>query len=95
MSVRAKFQLNSYTTSLQHVRYEPKADGSGPDFDRPVQKECRTLNLTPVKGDSPEDKAFWDATPTGSIQLGTVNPEAWKHFEIGKTYYVDFTPVEK
>jgi len=56
----------------------------------------RTLVLRPVYSDKPEseNKKFWDATPTGEIRLGTVNPAAWEQFEIGKEYYVDFTPAE-
>lgn len=78
MMVRAKFQLNSYTT-------EKNYDG----------KEKRTLNFTPVTNDkTPENKTFWQYTPSGSLQLGTVNEEAWKQFELGKEYYLDFTPAE-
>jgi hypothetical protein len=58
-----------------------------------VKTEMRTLNFTPVCSGSEENKAFWRWTPSGSVQLGTVNQEAWKHFEIGKDYYLDFTPA--
>lgn len=40
-----------------------------------------------------ENKKFWDATPGGLIELTTVNENAVKAFEIGKEYYVDFTPA--
>jgi hypothetical protein len=51
--------------------------------------------VTPYNGkDDPEAKAFWDATPAGSIEMQVVNEEALKLFEPGKKYYVDFTPVE-
>lgn len=88
--VRAKFRLNSYTTEL-HVKGYEQTDGK-PDYKRPIHVEKRTLNFTPVYSDQPgtENKTFWDATPSGSLQLGVVNPEAWKHFEIGKEYYLDF-----
>lgn len=90
--VRAKFRLNSYTTEMQQ-RYSKDADGK--DVVTPVEK--RTLNLTPVYSNEPgtENKRFWDATPSGSIQLGVVNQAAWDQFQIGKEYYVDFTPVEE
>ena len=93
--VRAKFRLNSFTTEL-HARYpQKKADGST-DYSKPENVEKRTLNFTPVHSDveGSENKSFWDASPSGSVQLGVVNPEAWKHFEIGKEYYLDFTPAE-
>ena len=94
MNVRAKFRLNSYTTELQATYPHYKADGQ-PDYTRPVQVEKRTLNLTPVYGSgSDENKAFWDATPTGSLQLGVVNQQAWAAFELGKSYYVDFSEAD-
>jgi len=92
MAVRAKFRLNSFTTDL-HNKPGRKQDGTL-DWQNCTPVEKRTLNFTPVTAGDEEDKAFWDATPSGSIQLGTVNPEAWKHFELGKTYYLDFTLAE-
>ncbi len=57
-------------------------------------KELRTLILYPVTSGSEENKKFYEYTPSGKLELGTVNPEAWAKFEIGKSYYVDFTPAE-
>ena len=86
MVVRAKFRLNSYTTELYDKWVDNKSVG---------KVEKRTLNFTPVYGSgSKENGAFWDATPTGSLQLGIVNQDAWEHFELDKSYYLDFTPVE-
>jgi hypothetical protein len=79
MSVRAKFRLNSYETCL--------AGWTG-------GKELRTLKFTPVIDGSPENKKFYSYTPSGSLELGTVNPEAWEKFELGKEYYLDFTLAE-
>ena len=75
MTVRAKFRLNSYSTSMQGG------------------KEMRTLNFTPVSSGSEENKKFWEWTPSGSLQLGTVNPTAWEQFQLEKDYYLDFTPA--
>lgn len=44
-----------------------------------------------VMGDSEENKAFFAASPSGNIKLGTVRSD---HFEVGKSYYVDFTEAE-
>ena len=86
MVVRAKFRLNSYTTELHDRWVDNKCVG---------QEEKRTLNFTPVYGTgSEENKAFWNATPTGSLQLGIVNQAAWSQFELGKSYYLDFTPAD-
>lgn len=91
--VRARFRLNSYTTEI-HNRYPHTKPDGRTDYERPESCEKRTLNMTPVTGDGPDNKRFWEATPSGSLQLGVVNPEAWTHFEIGKEYNVDFSPVE-
>jgi len=43
--------------------------------------------------DSPEDQSYSKATPTGRIQITVDNPAALEQFELGKAYYVDFTPA--
>lgn len=44
--------------------------------------------FTAVYGDSPENKAFFDATPTGEIRIGVYKQDV---FEPGKEYYIDIT----
>ena len=53
------------------------------------------VTLTPVYSSDPnhENKAFWDASPSGSITLWINNPAGFATFEVGKEYYVDFTPA--
>lgn len=51
------------------------------------------VKLTAVYGDSPENKAFFAATPSGSVELAVVKEEVAAQFELGKEYYVDFTPA--
>jgi hypothetical protein len=41
-----------------------------------------------------ENARFTKATPWGAIRLGIDNPAALSQFEVGKSYYVDFTAVE-
>lgn len=53
----------------------------------------RSITMTPVYGDTPENKSFWKATPSGEIKLYVVNEAAAVQFEPGKEYYVDFTPA--
>lgn len=47
--------------------------------------------LMPVMGNSEENKSFWQATPSGKIEMHISNPNAV--FEFGE-YYIDFTKVE-
>lgn len=57
-------------------------------------EELTTVKLSPVYGDSPENKEFFRYTPSGRVELGTINKAAADGFELGKAYYVDFTPAE-
>lgn len=43
--------------------------------------------------DSPEDQKYAQFTPTGRIEMHVDNPAALQQFELGKAYYVDFTPA--
>lgn len=44
-----------------------------------------------VTSGSPENESFFAATPWGTLELSTVRED---HFEVGKSYYVDFSPAE-
>lgn len=44
-----------------------------------------------VTSGSDENKAFFAATPSGSLKVATVVPDV---FEVGKTYYVDLVQAE-
>jgi hypothetical protein len=81
MAVRAKFKVTSveYTESYYEKGGPPLA----------------TISMTPVYSNDPESEnhKFWKASPSGQLKLGTINPEAAKQFELGKEYYLDFTPA--
>lgn len=51
-----------------------------------VQVELNAITGTK----SEENKAFWQATPSGSISLSITNPDAFNQFEAGEEYYVTF-----
>src|SRR5579863_6324082 len=57
--------------------------------------EDGTVYMNPVIGGSPENDVFYRATPGGGITLSVVNPAALAHFEVGESYYVDFTSTEE
>jgi hypothetical protein len=78
--VRAKFVVRSIARDLH--------------WDR-AKGEVQTIHLTPVTSGSDENTAFYEATPSGEIKLGTLNAEAAAAFELGKSYYVDFTKAEE
>lgn len=77
--VRAKFKVDTLTRSNF---------GSG---------EMTTIKMSPVYANNDpnhENSKFWRYSPSGSLELGCVNPEAVKQFELGKEYYIDFTPAD-
>jgi len=51
-----------------------------------------TIKMRPVYSDDPahENKKFWDATPSGSIEM-FIKSTAAQDFIVGQEYYVDFT----
>lgn len=52
------------------------------------------IELTPVMGDSEDNKKFFKYTPYGSLKMGVVNPDAAEQFTPGAEFYIDFTPAE-
>jgi hypothetical protein len=60
-------------------------DGSG---------KSTSIELFPVTSGSEENKQFFKYTPSGRFELSTINQAAAQEFELGKEYYVDFTPAE-
>lgn len=49
-----------------------------------------SIFLSAVTGGSKENEEFFRFSPWGNIDMGTVNPEAAKQFEIGDEFFVDF-----
>jgi hypothetical protein len=60
------------------------------------KKELYTIKMSPVVGtdNNEENKKFFSSTPSGTIELGLLYEETANLFELGKSYYVDFTPAE-
>lgn len=53
-----------------------------------------TVALQPVYEDGANSQ--WSKyTPSGEISLTITNPEAYKQFELGKAYFVDFSPADE
>ena len=84
MTVRAKFKVTSITSSQQQVPGRNEAGHD--DWQNGSTVEMRTIAMSPVYGNGDpehENSKFWRASPSGELKLGTINPEAWKHFELG------------
>jgi hypothetical protein len=89
MKVRAKFRCSTITL-MQTYLYDKDAGQS-------VPAPARSIVLEPVYGQGDpahENTKFWQATPSGRIEMSIVNATAAECFEVGKEYFVDFTPAE-
>lgn len=85
---RAKFTVNAIERTVG------SKEVVGDDGKRTwVPAEMWTVRLNSVYGNGDpehENTKFWQASPSGSIQLSMVNQAAAEVFELGKDYYVDF-----
>lgn len=84
MTVRAKFQVVAIRRTVYGVWNGKES----------APTEVQTIEMQPVISGSDENKAFFASTPSGKIELGTVNKDAAAQFELMGEYYVDFTPAE-
>lgn len=53
------------------------------------------IELSAVYTNTPEDNSYAKTTPSGSIKMTVTNPEAIAKLPVGKSFYVDFTPVDE
>lgn len=51
------------------------------------------VHFVPVTNGNDENKRYWRWTPGGELSIRTVNERAAFAFEVGKDYYLDFTPA--
>lgn len=89
--MRAKFRLNSIKREKQHVSVP---DPENPGKYKSEKREMASLEFYPVYGNGDpnhENTKFWQASPSGKLELNVVNLEAVKDLEIDNEYYVDFT----
>ncbi len=92
--VRAKFKVDSIRREHQMRPTDEKGERGYPVY-RNV--EVRTVVMSPVYGNGDpnhENTKFWDATPSGKLELGCANLKAAEMFDIGQEYYVDFTKAD-
>lgn len=55
----------------------------------------RTIHMSPVTTDTPENKTWAKFTPGGQLQMVVSNPAAFEQFEQGKEYFIDIQPAGK
>lgn len=80
--VKAKFVV----TEVRRINSSVPKDGKW------IQGEVQTIIMRPVSGNKDEETTkFWEASPSGLLELGCANLEAAKFFELNKEYYINFT----
>lgn len=97
--VRAKFKVISLRfTPGQKVILgadgKPEKDARGYDKYAPAKQV--TIEMCPVYGNGDpnhENTKFWQASPSGKLEMNCVNEAASVQFELDKEYYLDFTPA--
>ena len=91
MSIRCKFKVDEIKR-INSSKWVTDADGKN---GKSVPVEMRSVKMSPVYSTEPgtENKKFWNATPTGSLEFNTVNLEAVEGLELGAEYYLDITPA--
>jgi len=99
-TVRAKFKVTKIERTMSS-RVKRDADGNEVKNDRGGYEyepcEMRTIRMSPVYGNGDpnhENTKFWNASPSGSLELGCVNLEAAERFELDREYYLDFRPAD-
>jgi hypothetical protein len=80
MNVRAKFKC---------VEIKKSMGGIYDDRGKYVPGVMHGYRFNPVVGDSEENKKFFNSTPSGLLELQAVRDDL---FELGKEYYLDFSP---
>lgn len=56
-----------------------------------LSNEQVNVHMNAVSGEDNKSWSKW--TPSGNLSISITNPEASKQFEVGKSYYLDFSPV--
>lgn len=77
MAVRCKYRCDE-VTKKRH-------------WDRSKKEFLYIAKFYAVIQDSLENQKFFEATPVGSLEIGTYKED---HFEVGKEYYLDLTLAE-
>jgi len=86
--VRAKFRVSSKEGPREINQWLTDLGRSGP-------RSVYDIGMYPVSDGSLENTQFYASTPSGSIVLSTVNPDAAAQFEVGAEYYVEFKRAGK
>jgi hypothetical protein len=89
MAVRAKFRVDGIDLRQGSVKTENGYESITLPTVRLSAVTGHEAGATPE--DAAENTSFWDATPQGQCSLTITNGGAAEFFELGKSYYLDFS----
>jgi hypothetical protein len=64
------------------------------NFSHTPDHAAAEIRLVPVWEQDGPNRQWSKATPSGELKMLITNPAAVDQFELGKDYFVDFTPAE-
>lgn len=53
------------------------------------------IELSADYSNNPEDQSYAASTPSANIIMSVTNPDAIEKLPLGKSFYVDFTPIDE
>ena len=83
-AMRAKFLVTGVT---------PYKDGEGNTLQETLSFTAVAKSTPYPEDGSDEDNTFAKFSPSADCRITVANPALFGQFEVGKKYYVDFTPV--
>lgn len=57
-------------------------------------EQIAEIAMSPVFSDSDENRSWSKYTPSGELKMMITNPDAVSQFELGRSYFLDFTPAD-
>lgn len=89
----AKVRVSSLQDSRGYRWRVPEGGGQSVKGSTP-EKVMELVQMDAVYGDSPENKAWSEATPSANFKMSITNPSAWGFFEPDADYLVTFERVK-
>lgn len=92
--MRCKFRLDNINRCIGQYPTGEVDPKTGRQIYGP--RELHTVIMSPVYGNGDpehENTKYWAASPSGRLEIGTVNASAVAHLQLGAEYYIDVIPA--
>jgi hypothetical protein len=88
-TIRAKFRVET-VEDMRYLRYPAKGEGE-PDTEPKKYGERVVFHAVYSPDPDDENRAFWESTPSGRLEMQINNPTAFGRFVVNQEYYLDFS----